>query len=197
MTNVLLFHHVLGVTDGIRWFADELRAEGHEVTVADLWEGATFPSIQEGVAHAQEVGFGNVIEQGTALAADLPDGSVVIGFSLGALPAQNVAQNRPGVRGAVLLYSALPSAEFGGPWPDGVAVQIHIAEHDENLEEGELDGAKALAAEAADGEIHLYPGTAHLIAEKGFADYDPESAALILGRTKEFLARMGNTDPRA
>lgn len=192
MTNVLLFHHVLGVTEGIRWFADELRAAGHDVTVADLWDGATFPSIDEGVAHAQEVGFRTVIQQGTELADDLPDGSVVIGFSLGALPAQNVAQHRPGIRGAVLLYSAVPAAEFGAAWPADVAVQIHIAEHDENLEEGELDGAKALAAEAADGTIYLYPGTAHLIAEKGFADYDPESAELILGRTKEFLDRIGS-----
>jgi dienelactone hydrolase len=190
MTDVLLFHHVLGVTDGVRWFADELRAAGHDVTVADLWDGETYPSIEAGVAHAQEVGFGNVIENGVALAADLPAGAVVIGMSLGALPAQKVAQTRSGVRGAVLLYSALPSDEFGGPWPAEVAVQIHIAEKDENLEEGELDGAKALAAEAADGAIFLYPGTAHLIAEKGFADFDPESASLILSRTKEFLDRM-------
>ncbi len=190
MTDVLLFHHVLGVTDGVRWFADELRAAGHDVTVADLWDGQTYPSIEAGVARAQEVGFGNVIENGVALAADLPAGAVVIGMSLGALPAQKVAQTRPGVRGAVLLYSALPSGELGGPWPAEVAVQIHIAEKDENLEEGELDGAKALAAEAADGAIFLYPGTAHLIAEKGFADYDPESASLILSRTKEFLDRM-------
>jgi dienelactone hydrolase len=192
MTSVLLFHHVLGVTDGIRWFADELRAAGHDVAIADLWDGETFPSIDAGVAHAQEVGFGNVIDRGAALAADLPPGAVVIGMSLGALPAQKVAQTRPGVRGAVLLYSALPSAEFGTPWPAGVAVQIHVAEADENLEEGELDGAKGLAAEAADGAIFLYPGTAHLIAEKGFADFDPESAALILGRTKEFLDRVGS-----
>jgi dienelactone hydrolase len=192
MTDVLLFHHVLGVTDGIRWFADELRAAGHEVTVADLWDGQTYPSIAAGVAHAEEVGFGTVIDRGAALADDLPDGAVVIGMSLGALPAQKIAQTRAGVRGAVLLYSAIPSEEFGGPWPAGVAVQIHIAEQDENLEEGELDGAKALAAEAAEGEIYLYPGTAHLIAEKGFADFDPDSAALILSRTKEFLERVGS-----
>lgn len=191
MTNVLMFHHVLGVTDGIRWFADELRSAGHEVTIADLWEGQTYPSIEAGVAHAQEVGFGNVIERGAALASELPEGAVVVGMSLGALPAQKVAQTRPGIRGAVLLYSAIPSEEFGGPWPADVAVQIHIAEEDENLEEGELDGAKALAAEAADGAIFLYPGTAHLIAEKGFADFDPESASLILSRTKEFLDRVG------
>lgn len=190
MTNVLLFHHVLGVTEGIHWFADELRAAGHDVTVADLWGGATFPTIEAGVEHAQEIGFGNVIEQGTQIADGLAAGSVVIGMSMGALPAQNVAQNRPGVRGAVLLYSAIPAEEFGGPWPADVAVQIHLAEHDANLEEGELDGAKALASEAADGEIYLYPGTAHLIAEKGFADYDAASAGLILDRTKAFLDRL-------
>lgn len=192
MTDVLLFHHVLGVTDGIRWFADELRSAGHDVTIADLWDGQTYPSIEAGVAHAQEVGFGNVIERGAALAGELPAGAVVIGMSLGALPAQKVAMTRPGIGGAVLLYSAIPAEEFGGPWPADVAVQIHIAEEDENLEEGELEGAKALADEAADGAIFLYPGTAHLIAEKGFADFDPESAALILSRTKEFLARVGS-----
>ena len=179
MTNVLLFHHVLGVTDESLVRRRTARGRARRRRPGPV--GRRHVRVAQGRRRARPGG--RLRQRHRArrpAAADLPDGSVVIGFSLGALRDQNVAQNRPGVRGAVLLYSAFPDEEFGCPWPADVAVQIHIAEHDHNLEEGELDGAKALAAEAADGVIHLYPGTAHLIAEKGFADFDPDSAALIL-----------------
>jgi dienelactone hydrolase len=190
MTAVLLFHHAQGLTDGVRWFADELRAAGHQVAVPDLYNGATFSSLDDGVAHAEEVGFYEIIARGVAASTDLPAGAVVAGFSLGVLPAQKLAQTRPGVRGAVLLHSAVPSSEFDGPWPAGVALQLHLTAEDERLDPGELDAAEALAAEAADGTLYVYPGTGHLIADNSLPEFEPESAALILSRTKEFLDRM-------
>ena len=61
----------------------------------------------------------------------LPDGIVYAGVSLGVMPAQMLAQTRPGTKGALLFSAALPPEEFGGPWPEGVPVQIHMMEADE------------------------------------------------------------------
>jgi dienelactone hydrolase len=186
MTRVLLFHHALGVTPGVRAFADHLRAAGHEVTVPDLFDGATFDSVAAGVAHAEGIGFETIAERGTAHADELEPPFVVAGFSLGALPAQKIAQSRRGVTGAVLYHAAVPISAFGDEWPDGVALQIHITEDDPWAAE-DLDTARDLAARAG-GELHLYPGTGHLVADSGSPDHDPAQARLILERTLAFLA---------
>src|SRR5205085_12235343 len=99
MAEVLLFHHAQGLTPGVRAFADELRAAGHVVHTPDLYEGKTFDTVDEGVAHAREVGFGTILERGVAAAEDLPAELVYAGFSLGGMPAQMLAQTRPGTRG--------------------------------------------------------------------------------------------------
>ena len=189
MTTVLLFHHAQGLTDGVRWFADELRAAGHDVTVPDLYDGATFPTLDEGVAHAGKIGFGEIVARGTAAAADLPGGAVVAGFSLGVMPAQKIAQTRPGIRGAILLHGAIPAAEFGEAWPAHVALQLHLSADDPWAEE-DMPAAKELAAAATDGTLYIYPGSGHLIADNSLPGFEPESAALILSRAKEFLARL-------
>jgi len=124
VAEVLLFHHAQGLTPGVVGFADELRQAGHVVHVPDLFDGRTFGSIDEGMAYAQDVGFGEIIERGTRAADRLPQELVYAGFSLGVLPAQKLAQTRPGAQGALLFYSCVPAAEFGS-WPDGVPVQIH------------------------------------------------------------------------
>jgi esterase/lipase len=125
MAEVLLFHHAQGRTPGVEAFAQELRAAGHTVHVPDLYDGHTFSDLESGVGYAQEVGFGEVIERGVRAAEGLPDGLVYAGISLGAMPAQKLAQTRPGAAGAFLVASCVPPEEFGAPWPGGVPVQVH------------------------------------------------------------------------
>ena len=71
MTEILLFHHAQGLTEGVIAFADELRAAGHMVVTPDLYDGRTFPSLGSGVAFAQEVGFGEIIARGQRAARGL------------------------------------------------------------------------------------------------------------------------------
>src|SRR3954470_14925038 len=144
MADVVLFHHALGRSPGITAFADELRAAGHSVHTPDLFEGRTFDSIEDGLAYARETGFAALAERGVATAENLPGNVVYGGFSMGVMIAQQLAQTRPGARGALLMYSCLPVSEFGSAWPDGVAVQIHGKEGDEFFLE-DLDAARALA----------------------------------------------------
>src|SRR3954463_14406729 len=124
MAEVVLFHHALGLTPGTSAFADELRAAGHTVHTPDLFEGRTFATIEEGVGHAGEIGWGEVMERGARAVEALPADLVYAGFSLGVLPAQMLAQTRSGARGALLFYSCVPTSEFGS-WPDGVPAQVH------------------------------------------------------------------------
>src|SRR3954471_2599757 len=135
MAEVLLYHHVQGLTDGVRTFADDLRQAGHTVHTPDLFGGRTFATIEEGMGFAREVGFGTLAERGVAAAGEAGDAAVYAGFSLGVMPAQQLAQTRPGARGAVLISACLPVSEFGEAWPDGVPVQVHGKDADPFFDE--------------------------------------------------------------
>src|ERR687887_2631056 len=99
MAEVLLFHHVHGLTEGCLAFAEEIRAAGHVVHMPDLYDGNTFEDRDEGMAYAREVGFDTIVERGRLAAESMPTELVDGGFSLGAVPAQMLAQTRPGARG--------------------------------------------------------------------------------------------------
>jgi dienelactone hydrolase len=160
MAEVLLFHHVQGQTAGFHAFADEVRSVGHTVHTPDLFDGRTFGSIDEGLAHAREVGFGEIIEHGVHAANALPNELVYAGFSLGVVPAQKLAQTRPGARGALLFYSCVSTSEFGTSWPADVPVQIHgMAADPIFVDEGDIDAARELVESAEDAELFSTPAT--------------------------------------
>lgn len=192
MTDVLLFHHAHGLTDGVRSFADRLRAAGHTVTTPDLYEGVTFADLEEGVAHSRRIGFDTIAERGTRAAAELPADLVYVGFSLGGLPAQQLAQTRPGARGAVLVATCFPPTEFGDAWPAGVPVQVHGMDADPYFveEDGDLDAARDLVASTEDAELFLYPGDGHLFADPSLPGYDAAAADLLTERVLALLARV-------
>lgn len=191
MTEIALFHHALGLTPGVVAFADTLRAAGHTVHTPDLFEGKTFASIEEGVGHAQEIGFGTVMERARKAADALPSELVYVGFSLGVVSAQMLAQTRAGARGAVLCYSCVPFTEFGESWPAGVPVQIHGMDADPYFaEEGDLDAARELVASTDDAELFVYPGDQHYFADSTLPSYRPEAAELLTQRVLEFLAAI-------
>jgi dienelactone hydrolase len=189
MAEVLLFHHAQGQTPGFLAFADELRQAGHTVHTPDFFDGRTFGSIDEGMAYVKEMGFDKVIERGEHAASDLSNGLVYAGFSLGVVPAQKLAQTRPGARGALLFYSCVPMSEFGGSWPEGVPVQIHGMDADPYfVDEGDIDAAKEIVESTEDAELFLYPGDQHYFADSSLPSYDPGAAALLTQRVLDFLA---------
>jgi dienelactone hydrolase len=189
MAEVLLFHHAQGQTAGFHAFADELRRAGHTAHTPDLFEGRTFDSIDAGVAYAGEIGFGEIIERGVRAAEALPAELVYAGFSLGVLPAQKLAQTRPGARGALLFYSCVPTSEFGTSWPADVPVQIHGMDADPIfVDEGDIDAARELVESAPDAELFLYPGDQHYFADSSLPSYRANAAALLTQRVLDFLA---------
>lgn len=186
MAELLLFHHAQGQTPGFLALADELRQAGHVVHTPDLYGGRTFDTLDEGVAHAKILGFGTLLDAGVRAAEGLPAGLVYAGFSLGAMPAQKLAQTRPGARGALLLHGCVPVSEFSERWPDGVPVQVHAMQADPFFEEDEA-AARELVEMAGQGELFLYPGDQHLFTDRSLPAYDAQAASLVLRRLRAFL----------
>ena len=187
MAELLLFHHAQGLTAGCLSFADEVRAAGHVVHAPDLYDGKTFADLDDGVGYAREVGFDTIGERGRLAAEGLPNEIVYAGFSLGAMPAQMLAQTRQGAKGALLLHGCVPPSEFGGSWPQGVPLQIHLMEADEWALEGDLDAARELDETVESAELFLYPGDRHLFADNSLPDYDESAATLLKQRVLSFL----------
>jgi dienelactone hydrolase len=185
MAEVVVFHHAQGLTDGVRAFADELRAAGHTVHTPDLYEGRTFTDLGDGIRNVQQLGFDTIIARGRAAAEALPAELVYIGFSLGVMPAQLLAQTRPGAQAAVLLHSCVPPSEFGSSWPDGLPAQIHIMDRDPEAlpPNGDLEAAQAMEG----AQLFLYPGDRHLFADSSLPDYDEAAAQRLTQRVLGFL----------
>lgn len=182
MAEVVVFHHALGLTEGVRRFAAALRDAGHTVHTPDLYDGRAFDTLEEGMAHSETIGGPMaIVDRGRAAVESLSSEVVYVGFSLGVLSAQSLAQTRLGACGAVLCYAALPLGRWGdnwpATWPEGVPLQLHILDGDEDFEI-----AQRLAATVPESELFVYPGTEHY-----FAEHDDEAAALLMRRVLGLL----------
>jgi dienelactone hydrolase len=196
MAEVVLFHHVQGLTDGVRAFADGLRAGGHTVHTPDLFDGECPATIELGITLVNLIGDDTLSERATGALAELPDGLVYAGFSFGGATAQQFAQTRPGARGALLYESFVSlSAEWSfGPWPAGLPAQVHGMDRDPFFaEEGDLDGARELVAAVGPdvAELYTYPGDKHLFTDSSLPSYDADATRLVLDRSLAFLGRLG------
>jgi dienelactone hydrolase len=104
------------------------------------------------------------------------------------VPAQKLAQTRPGARGALLFYSAVPMSEFGESWPPDVPVQIHGMDADPFfVDEGDIDAAREIVESAPEGELFLYPGDQHYFADSSLPSYDESATKLLTERVLAFL----------
>ncbi|HEY2691961.1 MAG TPA: dienelactone hydrolase family protein [Streptosporangiaceae bacterium] len=195
MAEVVLFHHLQGLTDGMRAFAEELAAGGHIVHTPDLFDGQRPATIDDGIALTQGIGDEVLGERADRAVAGLPEGLVYAGFSYGVMLAQRLAQTRPGARGALLYESCIPiTGKWAfGPWPAGVPVQIHGMDKDPFFAlEGDLDAARELVETVGPelAELFVYPGDRHLFADSSLPSYDAEAAALVVRRSRDFLDRL-------
>lgn len=196
MAEVVLFHHVRGLTEGVLAFADQLAAGRHTVHTPDLFDGIRPASIDEGAALVDAMGPEVLAASADQAVAGLSGRLVLAGFSFGAATAQRLAQTSSMVSGALLYESCLPiRGDWAvGPWPGGVAVQIHGMAGDPFFAgEGDIDAARDLVSSVGPGlaELFIYPGDAHLFCDSSLPSYDPEAAALVVRRSLEFLDRIG------
>lgn len=194
MTEVVLVHHVQGLTDGVLAFAEGLREGGHVVHAPDLFGGERPATIEEGLAlvQAQDAA---IDERLSALIRQVPTDVVWTGISWGVSVAQRFAQLREGARGALLYAACFPlEGEWAfGPWPAGVPVQVHGKERDPFFaEEGDLAAARRLAEVVGPelAQVFVYPGEEHLYVDSALPSYDAEATALTLQRSREMLDHL-------
>jgi dienelactone hydrolase len=192
MAEVLLFHHVQGLTDGVRAFADDLAAGGHTVHAPDLFDGQTFGSIEDGFSYVKSLDEGTVDQRVAAAVEGLPEALVYAGISYGVPPALQLAVTRPGARALVMLESAMPiEGEWAvGPFPEGVPLQIHGGEGDEYFQEDRPFAEQAVELLADRAELFVYPVQQHLFTDRSLPSYDADSAALVTQRIRGLLDRV-------
>lgn len=195
MAEVVLFHHVQGLTDGVHAFGEQLRAGGHTVHTPDLFDGERPATVDDGVAYVKSIGDELLRGRADQAVTDLPGALVYAGFSWGGAVAQRYSQTRPGARGALLYESCLPiTGQWAvGPWPRDVPVQIHGMDQDPFFAlEGDIDAARELVATVGSeqAELFVYPGDRHLFADSSLPSYDPAAAMLVLQRSRAFLDRL-------
>lgn len=195
MTTVALFHSVLGVRHGVLDAADRLRGAGHEVLVVDLYDGRTFDDYPPAMTFSHdEIGLPTLTEASLKAVADLPDGFVTAGFSLGCVMAAYVATKRQ-VSGVLMIAGAIPVSAFGEgvSWPAGVPAQTHSTLDDPWREQEEIHEA-VRDVEAGGGSIEVfdYPGSGHLFTDSTLpSEYDAETAELFWSRALPFVAACG------
>ena len=195
MTDVVLFHHVQGLTDGIREFAARLGGQTHTVHTPDLYQGAVAANLEDGFAIKNEIGDDELAERAEQALVDRAPELVYAGISLGVMTAQRMAQTRSGALGALLYEACVPvTGEWAfGPWPEGLPVQVHGMDDDEFFaHEGDIDAARDIVASLGPekGELHTYPGNHHLFIDSSLSTYDAEATALVIDRSRAFLDRI-------
>lgn len=189
MTHVALFHSVLGLRPGVADAAGRLRAVGHQVLVADLYEGQVFDDYDKASAFVESIGsYPELMRRAAAGVKALPDGFVAVGFSNGGGIAEYIAAQRRAA-GVVMISGALPVEMLGADsWPAGVPAQIHYTTGDPFRRQEWVDAVAASAREAgAPIELFDYPGAGHLFTDASLADeYQPAEAALMWQRVLAF-----------
>ncbi|HEY3610084.1 MAG TPA: dienelactone hydrolase family protein [Pseudonocardiaceae bacterium] len=200
MTELVLFHSVLGLRPAVSSWAERLRGAGHIVHVPDLYGGEVFDSYQDGDDFVQSFGgYPELLRRTEAAVADLRKDLVYAGFSNGAGGATYLCTTRPGARGALLMHGMLPLSVIeqvtGEPaaWPDSVPTQLHYGRDDPfRPESGVVSFSGDVTSAGAPFEYFEYPVAGHLFGDPDLSDeYDEAAAELMFARALDFLARPG------
>ena len=190
-----LFHSVLGVRQGVLDAASRLRLDGHEVLVADLYDGRTFDDYALAMTFADEtVGHSVLMARAVEAVAQMQDGFLTMGFSLGCVMAVHVATQRS-VSGVLMVAGAIPVSAFGTnvQWPAGVPAQTHATMLDPWREQAEID--QTILDVASGGgrlEVFDYPGAGHLFTDSTLPEeYDGAATELFWSRALPFVRACG------
>ena len=195
MAEIILFHHVQGLTPGVLDLGARLAEGGHLLHTPDLFDGRIFDRLEDGFAYMQSLDPDSVTRQVDDTVGRLPDDMVYAGISWGVKHAQRLAQTRPGARAALFFEACFPlTGEWAfGPWPTGLPVQVHGMDQDEFFAlEGDLDAARELVASAdtPNAAVFTYPGDRHLFADSSLPSYDQHATQLAVDRVRKFLSKI-------
>ena len=184
--HVILYHSVLGLRQVERKLAERWRAEGHEVTLPDLYEGRTTDDYDEAFAIYEEIGSGEILDRAEAALKGTPGDLVMAGVSMGAGLASHLASERPDMSGALLLMGVAPFEDAR----EGLPMEVHAAKPDPYDAEEDFEAWKR-AHDWHEAKVHRYEeANGHYFLDPALPAYDAKSAELCLDRVSAFLKAL-------
>lgn len=199
---VLVLHAWWGLNETIQTFCRRLAEAGFVAFAPDLYHGKVADTIAgaEALGQALDANYLQARAEIAQAAAFLGEragqgerGLAVIGFSLGAYYALDLADADPERIHSVVLFYGTGGGDFGSP---GVDYLGHFAEEDEfEPEANVVELEEALRRNGRSVTFHRYPGAGHWFFEPDRADaYNPGAANLAWERTLAFLQDKRNED---
>jgi carboxymethylenebutenolidase len=197
---VLVLHAWWGLNDTIKAFCTRLAEAGFVAFAPDLYHGRVADTIPGAEALANEI-FQNYPQAQAAIAAAVRylvnrseqsgGGLAVIGFSLGANLALDLAAADPEHIHSVVLFYGTGGGDFSA---SPAAFQGHFAEADDFEPRAGVDELEATLKQAGRPvTFYHYPGTGHWFFEPDRAQaYNAAAASLAWERTLAFLKNPFN-----
>lgn len=193
---VLVLHAWWGLNDTMKAFCTILAESGFMAFAPDLYHGKLADTIAEAEALGRALDANH--QQARAEIAEAAlflneragqggGGLAVIGFSLGAYYALDLAAAHPEhIRSVVLFYGT-----GGGDFSNSRAAYLgHFAENDEYEPQSNVDELEEYLKRAGRAVTFFrYPGVGHWFCEPDRPAYHPEAANLAWERTLAFLRR--------
>lgn len=193
----LVLHAWWGLNDYFKSACDRLAAAGYVAFAPDLYGGGQLATTVEEAERLHQENEGPATQEIALEAVRFltrqpgvrPIGIGVVGFSMGAAWAAELARLRPATARAVVMH-------YGAWAPDlskaHAAFLCHFCEEDEwEPRENVEEMRKTLETAGRPATFHFYPGTGHWFMESNRPDaYNAEAAELAWERTLAFLAEQ-------
>jgi len=189
---VIVLHAWWGLNSFFKSLCDRLAEEGFVAFAPDLNERKMARTHDE----AKQIMAESNSERKHAIAAASPDflhsrpeankeAFSLMGFSMGAAWALELASEFPEPIGKVVLFYGVNETEFSN-------IKAEIVGHFSDVDEWEpLEGIQAMEADmraaGLNPAFHIYPNKSHWFFENDRPEYDPEAAELAWTSTLEFL----------
>jgi carboxymethylenebutenolidase len=189
---VIVLHAWWGLNDFFKSVCDRLAAEGFVAFAPDLNEGRIANTVDE----AKQIMSETQDERKQAIITALVDFMrtrpevrnepfSLIGFSMGAAWALELASERPEDIQKIVLFYGIGDAELA-------KIRAEIIGHFSDVDEWEpMDGIRAMEADMRNAGLnpnfHIYPQMPHWFFEEDRPEFDPQSAEAAWKRTLEFL----------
>lgn len=194
---VLVLHAWWGLNDTIKAFCAQLAAAGFVAFAPDLYHGKVADTIADAEAFGKALDANHLqakaeIAEATRFlskrAGQDGRGLAVIGFSLGAYYALDLAAADPEHIHSVVLFYGTGDDDFSS---SRAAYLGHFAENDEFEPQSNVDELEeSLRRAGRPVTFYRYPGTGHWFFEPDrLQAYDREAASLAWDRTLAFLNR--------
>jgi carboxymethylenebutenolidase len=196
---VLILHAWWGLNGTIKAFCTRLAQSGFVAFAPDLYHGKVADNIAAAEALGTALDARHLEAQSEIAAATLflndrakPDrGLAVIGFSLGAFHALNLAAAHPeSIRSVVIFYGT--DGSMGTDFSHSSADYLgHFAENDQFEPKSNVDALQqSLRRAGRPVNFHTYPGTGHWFFEPDVSPaYNEPAASLAWDRTLAFVKR--------